>query len=93
MDTDLDVDGLPDGWERVHGLSEFVHNASADFDLDGLNDLQNFNGEPVRFDPIRMGMIIRQCGSSFSFNQSVIHRYRRGWLRQRGGCPGDQSIG
>ena len=23
LDTDLDVDGLPDGWERIHGLSEF----------------------------------------------------------------------
>ena len=52
MDADLDVDGLPDGWERVHGLSEFVHNASADFDLDGLNDLQEFQSgtSPIRSD-------------------------------------------
>ena len=46
------MDGLPDGWERVHGLSEFVHNASADFDLDGLNDLQEFQSgtSPIRSD-------------------------------------------
>ena len=52
LDADLDADGLPDGWERVHGLNEFVHNASADFDLDGLNDLQEFQRgtSPIRSD-------------------------------------------
>ena len=52
LDADLDADGLPDGWERVHGLNEFVHNASADFDFDGLNDLQEFQRgtSPIRSD-------------------------------------------
>ena len=41
--ADLDEDGLPMVWERTYGLDEFVDDSSADVDMDGLSNLQEFN--------------------------------------------------
>ena len=59
LDADLDVDGMPDGWERIHGLSDSTNNSSADFDLDGLNDLQEFQQGTNPLVPIRTVMDCR----------------------------------
>lgn len=49
---DGDGDGLPDWWEAQYGLNGGVANASEDPDLDGLSNLEEFNGgwNPIVFD-------------------------------------------
>jgi hypothetical protein len=46
---DTDGDGIPDFWERIHGLDPAIDDASLDADGDGLTNLQEF--EPPRTDP------------------------------------------
>ena len=40
--ADSDYDGMPDGWESVHGLDPLADDAGADPDGDGLANLQEF---------------------------------------------------
>ena len=39
---DTDGDGMPDGWENLHGLNRSGHDANEDPDRDGLTDYQEF---------------------------------------------------
>jgi pectate lyase len=41
-DWDTDRDGMPDYWEREHGLSADVANNNDDFDSDGYTDLEEY---------------------------------------------------
>ena len=41
--TDTDHDGMPDEWERMHGLIVGTNDAAADPDRDGLSNIQEFN--------------------------------------------------
>src|SRR6266545_183848 len=41
--TDTDHDGMPDEWERMHGLIVGTNDAAADPDSDGLSNIQEFN--------------------------------------------------
>lgn len=40
--ADADHDGMPDAWERRHGLNPLVNDAQGDFDGDGMTNLQEF---------------------------------------------------
>ena len=42
-ELDSDHDGMPDEWERMHGLNPLVNDADGDLDGDGLTNLQEFN--------------------------------------------------
>jgi hypothetical protein len=43
--ADTDNDGMPDSWERVNGLMVGTNDAAADFDSDGLSNLEEFTAE------------------------------------------------
>ena len=51
-ERDSDLDGLPDWWERIHGLNPFVADASLDLDGDGRTNLEEYNAgtNPVMAD-------------------------------------------
>ena len=42
--TDSDNDGMPDGWEVSYGLDPLADDSSGDEDLDGLSNLEEFEG-------------------------------------------------
>lgn len=42
LPSDGDNDGLPDDWERMNGLDPNQNDATADFDGDGINNLNEF---------------------------------------------------
>jgi hypothetical protein len=42
---DTDQDGMPDTWEVAYGLNQFVANNSADYDVDGYTDLEEYINE------------------------------------------------
>jgi len=42
IDPDVDGDGIPDAWERVHGLPTNSRNDKADQDGDGRSDLEEY---------------------------------------------------
>lgn len=55
--ADVNRDGLPDAWERAHGLSLSYDQRFADQDRDGLNNLYEFRSstDPKRVDSDRDG--------------------------------------
>jgi predicted outer membrane repeat protein len=46
-DIDTENDGMPDGWEVNHSLNPIVDDASLDPDLDGLNNLQEYDNSTL----------------------------------------------
>jgi hypothetical protein len=40
--VDSDADGMPDGWERAHGLNPLLNDADVDADRDGLSNYQEY---------------------------------------------------
>lgn len=40
--SDTDMDGMPDAWERAHGLNATVNDASGDADADGLGNFSEY---------------------------------------------------
>ena len=50
-DSDVDGDGIPDGWELEYGLDLLNNDADQDFDGDGLTNLQEFQGGASPRDP------------------------------------------
>ena len=40
--TDMDTDGMPDGWERAHGLDPTQDDSSEDPDGDGLTNIEEY---------------------------------------------------
>ena len=42
-DPDTDDDGMPDGWEVTNGLNPLLNDASKDSDLDGFNNIIEYN--------------------------------------------------
>ena len=47
--ADTDGDGMPDGWEVANGLNPRVNDASADLDLDGLTNLQEYQNRALGY--------------------------------------------
>lgn len=41
-ETEVPVDGMPDGWEQLHFLGDTSRNGTGDYDLDGITDLQEY---------------------------------------------------
>jgi len=53
-DDDDDNDGMPDDWEKQHGLNPFVNDASDDLDGDGWSNLEEYDrgtdpGDPAAY--------------------------------------------
>jgi hypothetical protein len=44
-DWDTDFDGMPDHWEKPHGLNPSVHDHNSDFDTDGYTNLEEYINE------------------------------------------------
>jgi hypothetical protein len=44
-DWDTDGDGMPDHWERAHGLDPSVQDHNGDFDIDGYTNLEEYLNE------------------------------------------------
>jgi hypothetical protein len=45
LDDDSDNDGMPDDWEKAHGLNPKVNDAGEDPDKDGLTNLQEYQNK------------------------------------------------
>jgi len=56
--SDEDGDGLPDAFEKKHGLDDSTDDSSSDLDLDGLSNLEEFrhHTDPARPDSDRDGV-------------------------------------
>ena len=56
--ADTDSDGLPDVWEKTHGLNDTANDASADPDADGLSNAEEYAAltNPVEPDSDRDGL-------------------------------------
>lgn len=49
LSTDTDGDGMPDKWEVDQGLDPRVNDANDDLDLDGLSNLQEYQGRAAGY--------------------------------------------
>jgi ABC-type transport system substrate-binding protein len=59
FNNDTDFDLMPDGWEVGNGLNPLIDDASIDFDLDGLTNLQEYqyNTDPQNTDTDSDGLL------------------------------------
>jgi hypothetical protein len=49
--VDWDADGMPDGWEIIHGLNPWVNDADLDYDGDGLSNFEEYERGLDPFNP------------------------------------------
>ena len=76
--TDTDIDGIPDFWEVVNGLSRTNQDSSIDTDGDGLSNLgeYSYGSDPTRTIPMEIvsSMGMKSCGQQLSamFQQVML---------------------
>jgi hypothetical protein len=79
MTQDLDRDGIPDGWERDHGLDpNLADDAILDSDRDGLSNQKEFIAGTNPFDGTSVPRILQissEQGKLILSIQSVVGRY------------------
>jgi hypothetical protein len=61
---DTDGDGMPDAWEKAHGLNPSVADNNADFDGDGYTNLEEYLNDVAAF-PAPQALIFKTAGGSY----------------------------
>lgn len=72
---DTDQDGMPDAWEKKHGLNPLVANNNADFDADGYTDLEEYLMDIAPM-PAPGEININAAGGRYALAQNWTHLWQ-----------------